>query len=133
MQTIHYRLDASITPTQLADIFQRAGLKRPTEDLARMAQMLEHASLLITAWDDDKLIGVARSLSDFCFCCYLSDLAVDQNYQHKGIGKQLIHLTRESIGAKTTLLLLSVPSAMTYYPKVGFTAVANGWTIQRTQ
>lgn len=133
MQTIQYRLDANITPSQLADVFQRAGLNRPTEDLARMSQMLAHANLLITAWDDEKLIGVARSLSDFCFCCYLSDLAVDKAYQRKGIGKQLINLTRDRIGIKTTLLLLSASNAMTYYPKVGFEAVPNGWIIQRTQ
>jgi ribosomal protein S18 acetylase RimI-like enzyme len=133
MQKIQYQLDHKLTPTQLADIFDRAGLNRPTDDLARMAQMLAHGDILITAWDADKLVGVARSLTDFCFCCYLSDLAVDENYQHRGIGKQLIALTQEKIGPKTTLLLLAAPTAMAYYPKVGFEAVPNGWTIKRTQ
>lgn len=133
MQKIQYQLDHKLTPTQLADIFDRAGLNRPTDDLARMAQMLAHGDILITAWDADKLVGVARSLTDFCFCCYLSDLAVDENYQHRGIGKQLIAMTQEKIGPKTTLLLLAAPTAMAYYPKVGFEAVPNGWTIKRTQ
>jgi ribosomal protein S18 acetylase RimI-like enzyme len=133
MQKIQYQLDHKLTPTQLADIFDRAGLNRPTDDLARMAQMLAHGDILITAWDADKLVGVARSLTDFCFCCYLSDLAVDENYQHRGIGKKLIALTQEKIGPKTTLLLLAAPTAMAYYPKVGFEAVPNGWTIKRTQ
>ncbi len=133
MQDIRYHLDRELTPTQLADIFDRAGLNRPTDDLARIAQMLAHGNLLITAWDADKLVGVARSLTDFCFCCYLSDLAVDESYQHHGIGKQLIALTQEEIGPRTTLLLLAVPTAMAYYPKVGFEAVPNGWTIKRTQ
>jgi ribosomal protein S18 acetylase RimI-like enzyme len=133
MQNIQYQLDDKLTPTQLADIFARAGLNRPTEDLARIAQMLKRTDILITAWDADKLVGVARSLSDFCFCCYLSDLAVDENYQHRGIGKQLIALTQEKIGPKTTLLLLAAPAAMAYYPKVGFEAMPNGWTIKRSQ
>lgn len=133
MQDIKYHFDYELTAIQLADIFDRAGLKRPTDDLARMAQMLAYGNLLITAWDADKLVGVARSLSDFCFCCYLSDLAVDENYQHRSIGKQLIALTQEKIGPKTTLLLLAAPAAMAYYPKVGFEGVPNGWTIKRTQ
>jgi GNAT superfamily N-acetyltransferase len=133
MPNIQYHLDRGLTPIQLADIFDRAGLIRPTDDLARRAQMLTHGNLLITAWDADKLVGVARSLSDFCFCCYLSDLAVDESYQHHGIGKQLIALTQEKIGSRTTLLLLAAPTAMGYYPKVGFEAVPNGWTIKRTQ
>ena len=69
----------------------------------------------------------------FCFCCYLSDLAVDESYQNHGIGKRLIELTQEKIGPSTTLLLLAAPTAMGYYPKVGFEAVPNGWTIKRTQ
>ncbi|MFZ6798458.1 GNAT family N-acetyltransferase [Undibacterium sp. Di24W] len=133
MQDIQYHFDRELTPTQLADIFERADLNRPTDDLPRMAQMLAHGNLLITAWDADKLVGVARSLTDFCFCCYLSDLAVDKNYQHHGIGKQLITLTQEKIGPSTTLLLLAAPTAMGYYPKVGFEAIPNGWTIKRTQ
>lgn len=133
MQDIQYHFDRKLTPIQLADIFDRASLNRPTDDLARMGQMLAHGNILITAWDAEKLVGVARSLSDFCFCCYLSDLAVDENYQHRGIGKQLIALTQEKIGPKTTLLLLAAPAAMAYYPKVGFEAVPNGWTIKRTQ
>lgn len=133
MNELQYRINVDLMPSQLADIFHRSGLKRPTEDLARMAQMLAHADILITAWDGEKLIGVARSLTDFCFCCYLSDLAVDQDYQQRGVGKQMIALTQDQIGAKTTLLLLAVPNAMAYYPKVGFEAIGNGWTIHRTQ
>jgi ribosomal protein S18 acetylase RimI-like enzyme len=133
MQNIQYQFDCELTPIQLADIFDRAGLNRPTDDLVRMTQMLAHGNILITAWDDDKLVGVARSLTDFCFCCYLSDLAVDESYQNHGIGKRLIELTQEKIGPSTTLLLLAAPTAMGYYPKVGFEAVPNGWTIKRTQ
>jgi predicted N-acetyltransferase YhbS len=93
--------------------------------------MLSHANILITAWDGDLLVGVARGLSDFSFCCYLSDLAVDREYQQGGIGKELLNRVQELIGEQTMLLLLAAPTAMPYYPKVGFQAVANGWIIPR--
>ena len=133
MNTLHYTSERTISAPQLAQLFERSGINRPTTDIARMAQMLEHADILATAWDDEKLVGVARSLTDFCYCCYLSDLAVDRDYQHSGIGRQLIQMTQEKIGPQTTLLLLAAPTAMDYYPKVGFEAVPNGWIIKRTQ
>ena len=133
MKDIQYKINLEISASQFADIFNRAGLKRPTNDLARMATMLQHADILVTAWGGEQLVGVARSLSDYAFCCYMSDLAVDKDYQHHGIGKQMIKLTQDEIGPKTTLLLLAAPSAMEYYPRVGFEAVPNGWTIHRTE
>lgn len=133
MSTIIYHIERTITPSQLAGVFDRSGIKRPTGDLPRMAQMLSRSDVLVTAWDDEELIGVARSLTDFCFCCYMSDLAVDRAYQHIGIGQQLIALTQNKIGPQATLLLIAAPSATSYYPKVGFEAELNGWTIKRCQ
>ncbi len=80
--------------------------------------MLEHVNLIITASEKYVLIGAARSLTDYLFCTYLFDLAVDQAYQKQGIGKELIRLTKlESTRAK--LILLSAPKAVEYYPKIG--------------
>lgn len=132
MENIVYRDDVRITPEQLAAVFQRSGIRRPVEDLPRLADMLRHANLLVTAWDGDCLVGVARALTDFSYCCYLSDLAVDSGYQKAGIGIGLIHHVREMIGERSMLLLLAAPEAMQYYPKVGFDAVANAWMIKRT-
>ncbi len=131
MQTITYAQDRRLTPEQLADVFTRSGIQRPVEDLARMEKMLQHGNLLITAWDGENLVGVARALTDFAFCCYLSDLAVDREYQHQGIGQTLIEQVRSAIGRDSMLLLLAAPDAMAYYPKVGLEAVANGWIIKR--
>src|SRR5271163_4508886 len=78
-----------ISAIQLGDVFARSGIRRPTDDLARLAKMIEHADLLVGAWKEDRLVGVARGLTDFVYCCYLSDLAVDQAYQKMGIGKAL--------------------------------------------
>jgi predicted N-acetyltransferase YhbS len=95
--------------------------------------MYANSNLVATAWDEDKLVGVSRSLTDFCYCCYLSDLAVRKDYQSNGIGKKLIELTKNIIGEQTTLILLAAPAAMDYYPKVGFQKIDNGFIIKRTK
>ena len=95
--------------------------------------MYTNSNLVVTAWDKDKLVGITRSLTDFCYSCYLSDLAVRKEYQKEGIGKKLIELTKEKIGEQTMLLLLSAPSAMEYYPKIGFLKVENGFIVKRTK
>ena len=95
--------------------------------------MYANSNLILTAWDKDKLIGISRALTDFCYCCYLSDLAVRKEYQKRGIGRKLIELTKENIGEQTTLILLSAPTAMDYYPKVGMLKIDNGFIIKRTK
>jgi predicted N-acetyltransferase YhbS len=95
--------------------------------------MLEHGNLLCTAWDGSTLVGVARSLTDFEYCCYLSDLAVDEKYQKKGIGRELIRLTQSQLGPRAKLILLSAPKAETYYPKVRFDQHKSAWIIPATK
>ena len=75
-------------------------------------------------------MGVARSVTDFAYCCYLSDLAVDEAYQHKGIGRELIRLTKSKLGPKANLILLSAPKAVTYYPKIGLEAHPSAWILK---
>lgn len=129
---ITYKNDGNISAAQLAEVFRNSGIRRPVDDLDRMATMLKHANLIVTAWDGERLVGVARALTDFSYCCYLSDLAVDKNYQKRGIGGELIQRVRAGIGEQSMLLLLAAPEAMEYYPKVGFEAVSNGWIMKRT-
>lgn len=111
------------------DILERSGLaaRRPVADRARIAAMLAGASLIVGARDDEgRLVGVARSLTDFSACCYVADLAVDAAYQRRGIGGELVARTHaEAGGAAITLLLLSAPSALDYYPKIGLARLAN--------
>jgi ribosomal protein S18 acetylase RimI-like enzyme len=132
---VHYRIEPNLTADELADVFKRSGIRRPFDDLPRLAQMIEKADLLITARDGDRpdrpLIGVARSLTDFCFACYLSDLAVDVQYQKQGIGRELVRQTREAIGDGTMLLLIAAPEAVDYYGKIGFEKMDRAWWINR--
>jgi GNAT superfamily N-acetyltransferase len=118
---IVYSTSKSITTDQFIDVLQRSTLaeRRPINDLGRIEKMLKHRNILITAWDGEILVGISRALSDFAFCCYLSDLVVDEKYQHQGIGKELIRLTHEVAGKQATLLLLAAPKAADYYPKIG--------------
>ncbi len=131
--TIEYQVNAELTPEELAGIFERSGIARPISDTERLRKMLAHANLTVTAWDGAALVGVARALTDFSWCCYLSDLAVDKAYQHQGIGRELIARVRAEAGEEAAFLLLSAPEAMEYYPKIGLEAVTNGWMWKRTR
>ena len=93
--------------------------------------MLDNANLTVSAWDGDKLVGVARALTDYGYCCYLSDLAVDKEYQRKGIGEELVNQVRTQVGEETTIMLLSAQEAMEYYPKIGFEKTDNAFLIPR--
>jgi len=130
---ITYQFNLSPLIEDIIDLYKSSGINRPIDDIDRIAQMYTHSNLVVSAWDEDKLVGLARSLSDFCYCCYLSDLAVRQEYKKLGIGKKLIALTKEKIGDQTMLLLLSAPAAMDYYPKLNFEKVENGFIIKRTR
>ncbi|HXA46291.1 MAG TPA: GNAT family N-acetyltransferase [Burkholderiaceae bacterium] len=132
MKPITFSNDRKISAAQLADVFRRSGIRRPIDDLARIEKMLRRADILVTAWDGEHLIGVARGLSDFSYCCYLSDLAVDREYQQAGIGKTLVEMVQAAIGEQACLLLLAAPEAQGYYPKIGFEAAHNAWIIKRS-
>src|SRR5690606_36579619 len=102
---IEYRNDRALTTSQFIDILRRStlALRRPVDDPGRIEKMLTHANVLITAWDGDRLVGVSRALTDFAYCCYLSDLAVDEAYQRRGIGKRLIDETHNTAGREVRL------------------------------
>jgi ribosomal protein S18 acetylase RimI-like enzyme len=104
------------------------GERRPVDDRERMRAMLERANLVVSAWDGERLVGIARSLSDFAWCTYLSDLAVDASYQRRGIGKELVRRTQE-LGGRATVVLFAAPAAVEYYPRIGFTA-GSGWMLR---
>lgn len=130
---ITYRLDVTPATEQIINVYKSSGINRPVEDEKRIKKMYDHANLIVTAWKDNELVGIARALTDFCYCCYLSDLAVSKQYQKQGVGKRLIELTKEKIGNQSMLLLLSAPAAMDYYPKVGLQKVENGFIIKRSE
>ncbi len=129
---ITYKDDIVPDTDEIIEVYSSSGINRPITDKQRIMKMYANSNLILTAWYKNDLIGISRSLTDFCYCCYLSDLAVKKEYQAKGIGKKLIELTKNRIGDQTTLLLLSAPHAVNYYSKVGFQKIENGFIIKRT-
>jgi GNAT superfamily N-acetyltransferase len=128
---ISYQHLRKITEAEFVDLLKRSTLseRRPIDDPKCIKAMLEYANLLCTAWDDAKLVGVARSVTDFEYCCYLSDLAVDKEYQRIGIGKGLIRLTQSRLGEKAKIILLAAPAAEDYYGLVGFEPHKSAWVV----
>jgi len=132
---IAYALEPDLSATEFRDVLVTStlGERRPVDDLVRLERMLRQADIIVTARDGMRLVGVSRAISDFAYCCYLSDLAVDAAYQRQGIGKRLIDETRKAAGESATLILVAAPAAQTYYPKIGMTPIASGWMIPRTR
>ena len=131
MPNIKYKINAIPDTSLIIDLYQNTGLNRPTADADRIEAMYNNSNLIISAWSEEKLVGIARSVTDFHYCCYLSDLAVHPEFQKLGIGKSLIDKTKEKVSDNSMLLLLSAPNAMGYYPKLGFDSVENGFIIKR--
>jgi GNAT superfamily N-acetyltransferase len=128
-----YKDDILPAAKDIIALYNNAGLPRPTGDEARIKKMYDNSNLIVTAWDGGTLAGVARCITDWCWSCYLSDLAVAPGYQKEGIGRKLIECTRHKLGEEVMILLLSVPEAMTYYPKVGFTKEDRAFAILRNK
>ncbi len=120
MDEIIYSIEKSLEPAEFIEVLKNSGLdkRRPVNDEPRTIAMCNNASLIVTARLNGKLIGVARSITDFVYCTYLSDLAVDLKYQKTGIGKKLIEETKKA-ALQAKLILLSAPDAVEFYPKIG--------------
>ena len=131
MPEIHYRHNHPLDPIDIVRVFDASGITRPTSDLPRIARMFAAPSLVISAWQNGRLVGVSRSLTDYSYCCYLSDLAVEKALQGQGVGKELIKRTQAVIGDEVSLILLSAPGAMSYYAAVGFQRAENAFVIRR--
>ncbi|MEQ9411872.1 MAG: GNAT family N-acetyltransferase [Fuerstiella sp.] len=123
------QLEPDLTPEEFIHVLRRSTLaeRRPVDDLGRITGMLKHADLIVTARAASKLVGVSRAITDFSYCTYLSDLAVDVDYQRQGIGRQLVRFTHEAAGLNTNLILLAAPAATSYYPRLGMTQHPSCW------
>jgi predicted N-acetyltransferase YhbS len=128
---IRYKTGNDLNLDALIELYHTStlGERRPIDDKERMASMLRHANLVVTAWDDDQLVGISRALSDFSFVTYLSDLAVRRSHQKQGIGKELIRRTQALGGKHAKLVLLAAPAAEQYYPSIGFTKHPQAWIL----
>lgn len=129
-----YQVNVPPSVEEFISLLRRSTLakRRPVEDEARIATLLAHSNFFVTAREEGTLIGIARALTDYAYCCYVSDLAVDQAYQKKGIGRQLINHIRTQLGERCAILLLAAPAALSYYPHLGMDKIDNGFIYPRT-
>jgi predicted N-acetyltransferase YhbS len=130
---IVFKINTPLRSKEVSDVFKSSGIKRPADDLDRIQRMIDNADVNISAWDGDKLVGIARAITDFTYCCYLSDLAVSKEYQKTGIGTELVERLRDHLGEEVSLLLLSAPTAMEYYPRIGFEKSEKAFLIPRVK
>lgn len=128
--SLTYRVGNELDLDAVIDVYRDStlGARRPVDDRARIKQMFEHANLVVSAWDGDRLVGIARSMSDFSFATYLADMAVRLAYQRRGIGKELVRITQAE-GGRATIFLFAAPAAVDYYPHIGFSA-GSGWMLK---
>lgn len=134
MSSIDYRYGNDIELDQVIELYNAStlGERRPVDDRQIMSDMIAHADIVVTAWDGTLLVGLARTLTDFTYVGYLSDLAVRASHQRSGIGTKLIQKTREQMGPRSMLVLLAAPKAVEYYPKIGFVKHTSAWTLNAT-
>jgi ribosomal protein S18 acetylase RimI-like enzyme len=125
----------TITPAQFTQLLKNSTLaeRRPIEDQQCIAGMINNSNLIVSAWDGENLVGISRCITDFHYCCYLSDLAVDQKYQGQGIGKELQIQTQKQLGPKCKLILIAAPAANSYYQQIGFTNNERCWVLSRDE
>ena len=133
--SVEYKVNQLISSDQFIELLMRSGLaeRRPIEDLDCMAGMVLNSNLLVTAWQGEQLIGVARSMTDFHYACYLSDLAVDRAFQKQGIGKRLMAETQQQLGPNCKLILIAAPAANDYYSALGFDNNQRCWVLAPDQ
>ena len=126
---IDYQLEPQLSVEEFIDVLVRStlGERRPVDDRERIKSMLRNADLIVTARLNGRLVGVSRAITDFAFCTYLSDLAVDESCQKQGIGRKLIERTHEAAGLMTRLILIAAPKARSYYPHIGMVPHDSCW------
>jgi GNAT superfamily N-acetyltransferase len=132
---VTYQQEPNLSPEEFIDVLVRSTLaeRRPVHDTNTIRAMLAHADLILTARADGVLVGVSRAITDFAYCTYLSDLAVDAAYQRQGLGRELIRRTHEAAGRHTTLILLAAPKAQQYYPHIGMAKHESCWLLTPQQ
>ena len=130
---IEYKINNPITTDHFVALLKASSLgdRRPIDDWECMEGMILNSNLIVSAWHNDQLVGIARSVTDFHYACYLSDLAVSVKYQKSGIGKRLQALTQKQLGPKCKLILIAAPAANQYYEHIGFKHNPRCWVLGR--
>lgn len=132
MKTIEYKSGNEVELDDFIKILNTSSLaeRRPIHNRNAMKAMLENGDIIVSAWDGERIVGIATTLTDFHRVAYLADLAVHIDYQRQGIGKELLKRTRDALKPTCTIILLSSPAANDYYPKIGFEHNPRAWVLE---
>lgn len=132
MNSITYKTDAPVDCRIVSELFEKSGIRRPIGNFERIQRMIDHADEIMTAWDGERLVGMLRAVTDYAYCCYISDLAVDRQYQGLGIGKHLVQMLRQKLGEEEIqYVLTSAPKSVGFYEKIGFEPADKAFVIKR--
>ncbi len=132
MTPLTYQREEEIDAEEARELYDAStlGARRPIEDAGIFRDMLRHADLLVTARDGAQLVGLARTLTDWSYVAYLADLAVRESHQRRGIGRELVRVTRATLGPRAMIVLLAAPAAVDYYPRLGFSRHPSAWVLR---
>lgn len=130
---ITYKTNEKLQTDNIVELFYNSGYLplKDMSNLKRIEKMFNNANLVVSAWDGRSLIGISRSLCDFSYACYLSDICVHKQYRNLNIGRKLIEITKEEAGKECKLILHSNTKALDFYEKIGMTKISDAYTIQR--
>jgi N-acetylglutamate synthase-like GNAT family acetyltransferase len=129
---IVYKINTAVSAEEVSDLFDRSGLRRPVGDFGRIGRMLKHADEIITAWDGHTLVGIVRAVTDYSYCCYISDVAVDKQMHGLGIGRQLVGMLRAKLGEEEIQYVLTSTSLSAgFYERIGFERADKAYVVKR--
>ena len=131
LMSIEYKVNQPVLTEQFVALLRESRLadKLPVEDTPYIQGMLKNSNLVVAAWDQNRLIGISRCITDFHYVCYLSDLAVSTDYQYLGVDKTLQSITQQQLGPRCKLILMAAPTAIQYYQPVGYANNPGSWVL----
>ena len=125
-----YTEEKKFTKEQVQQLFLSVGWisgKYPE----RLYKALIHSSTVLTVWDGEKLIGLARALDDTEMLAQIHYVLVHPDYQGHGIAGKMIEHIKEKY--KDFLYIEGMPENkknVPFYEKHGFSVMKNGAAIQ---
>jgi ribosomal protein S18 acetylase RimI-like enzyme len=123
---MEYKVNTKISNLEMQKLIISSGLQRNT-DLDRLSKVIQNSDLIVSAWDNNQLVGIARVLTDYIEVAYLADLAVDKNFRNLGVGRHLVENVEFYLGSNLNIVLLASEYAAEYYKKLGYTCHPRGY------
>ena len=120
--TIRYQDNTPISIDSLTQLYQSVGWRNYYKAPAIMSQLLPGAWHYISAWEEDQLVGLIRTISDGCYILYIQDILVHPDYQRQAIGTSLMKQMLERAKDMQQIILTTDDTEKTiqFYQSLGF-------------